>query len=410
MQKKILILGGAKAQVQLIKAAKDEGYYVVLCDFTDTNPGIEFCDKHYKINYMDFDSVLNVAEKEKVDGVISNSEYAMPAVSYVSDKMHCVGNTPRSLSLINDKYKFRELQKSLGLYSPNAVESATWEDCLEKVQQLSFPVVIKPSQSSGSRGTTKVESFEAFLSAQKEWEQCEHFSRNHRVVVEEYVKLPDLDAVIDGDIFVLGDTILYNGLFTSKRSKRRPLIPMMQTYPIILDENHLDRLKNGIEKIVRGAGITWGELNVEAYYTKDDELFFIEFNARQGRNGIPEMILKHSGIDYNKLLVTTSVDERDYFQDIINTQNSRRYVTRQQLFWTDDNNSCCYKGICFSKEIEPFIKGIKDVVPKNTIIQPAQNASDCLAWIDLEFESREQQIALTRDIEMQIWPEVELVK
>ena len=82
---KILILGASNDQIKLIKMAKQLGYYVVDCDFTLTNPGLPFVDKHYQINYLDKDKVLKIAISEQVDGIISNSEQAMPIVAYVSE-------------------------------------------------------------------------------------------------------------------------------------------------------------------------------------------------------------------------------------------------------------------------------------------------------------------------------------
>lgn len=405
--KKILVLGGAKAQVKLIAAAKKEGYCVVLCDFTDTNPGIAMCDVHYKVNYMNFDEVLDIAKKEKVDGVVSNSEYAMPTVSYVCDALHCTGNSSKSLSLLNDKYNFRKLQKSLDLYAPNSFESSQWEECFDKIQELKFPVVIKPAQSSGSRGTTVINDIDEFRNAKQYWDACSKFSRNNKVVVEEFVKPHDLDAFIGGDIFVIGEAIFYCGLFSSKRSKWRPLIPMTQTYPIIIDKQHFERLKDEVDKIIKQAGITFGELNIEGYFTNDDNLFFIEFNARQGGNGIPEVILRHSGVDFTKLLVTSAVGDMYYFEKIMHEKIDCRFVSRHPLFWTGDKYSGCYKGVGCSDEIKPFIAEISEIEDKNMLIHPAQNASDCLAFIDLEFTSREQQIEFVSDIESHIWPIVE---
>ena len=90
--KKILILGGAEAQVPLIQAAKKEGYYVVLCDWTMTNPGIKYADKHYQVSTLDKDAVLRVAVEEKIDGVISNSEPAMRNVSCIAEELRLRGN------------------------------------------------------------------------------------------------------------------------------------------------------------------------------------------------------------------------------------------------------------------------------------------------------------------------------
>ena len=71
---KILVLGGATAQVPLIRAAKQAGLYVVLCDWTTTNLGISIADKHYQVSTLDLEAVLEVAKSEKIDGVVSNSD------------------------------------------------------------------------------------------------------------------------------------------------------------------------------------------------------------------------------------------------------------------------------------------------------------------------------------------------
>ena len=70
--KKILILGANNSQVQLIRAAKEEGYYVVVCDYADENPGIPLVDKHYQVSYLDQESV-------QIIGTIWLSSTILPA-------------------------------------------------------------------------------------------------------------------------------------------------------------------------------------------------------------------------------------------------------------------------------------------------------------------------------------------
>ena len=74
--KKILILGANNSQVQLIQAAKKEGYYVVVCDYADDNPGLPLVDKHYQVSYLDQEEVLSIAKEEHIDGVIGNQTIA----------------------------------------------------------------------------------------------------------------------------------------------------------------------------------------------------------------------------------------------------------------------------------------------------------------------------------------------
>ena len=98
--KKILILGGSKAQVPLIEAAKKAGYYTVLCDWTTTNPGIQLADKHYQVSTMDIQAVLEVAEKEAVNGVVSNSEPVMVNVAMVAEHLNLPGNPPQAIEIL----------------------------------------------------------------------------------------------------------------------------------------------------------------------------------------------------------------------------------------------------------------------------------------------------------------------
>ena len=79
--KKLLILGANVKQVQLIQAAKEEGYYVIVCDYDDSRPGITLADKVFSVSYIDFETVLSVAKQEQIDGVLGNNDLAMPIVA-----------------------------------------------------------------------------------------------------------------------------------------------------------------------------------------------------------------------------------------------------------------------------------------------------------------------------------------
>ena len=90
--KKIMIVGGGIRQVQLLDAAKKLNYHVVLCDMTTECPGYKYADTYYSTSTMDYEALLDVAKKEKVDGIITNSEPAMPIVTRIANDLGLVGN------------------------------------------------------------------------------------------------------------------------------------------------------------------------------------------------------------------------------------------------------------------------------------------------------------------------------
>ena len=335
-QKKLMILGGGGRQLlPLIQASKNEGYYTILVGNINKAPGIDICDKHYNEDCTDVDKILEIARNEKIDGVLGNAEYAMHYVSEVAGKLGLIGNPVKAVDLLNSKAEFRNLTKNLGFYAPKSVLTESFSDVLVKVdfEHISFPIVMKPEKCSGSSGTTVINSKKELKKSEWKWNICRDYSKTKKVVIEEYVKMADLTNVIDGDIFVHRGKIIWNGLFSNGRSKYDILFPMSQSYPINLDEKQMTEVKESLCALIKNAGITFGALNIEAFYTEDDKLFFIEINARQGGNGIPYMIKKHCGIDMSRLLVTTATGDDTYFNDVLTTKHCSRLVSRLQCFW-----------------------------------------------------------------------------
>jgi biotin carboxylase len=407
LEKKILILGGNKAQIPLIEHARTEGYYVIIVDNTTTNPGLCLADKHYQVNFMEKEKVLEISKAESISGVISNSEAAMPVVAYISEQLGLVGNPYDSILKVSSKIGFRTLQDEVGAYAPKHIVSTTFEEALEKSIGLEFPIILKPCRSSGSRGTTKILSYEELQKSREEWESCSHYSMNDMVVLEEYVEISALDNFIDGDIFICDGKILWDGLFTSKRSEKAPMIPMTQTYPIMLEDEKLNEVKKLVSSLLNKAGIVFGEYNIELYYSKTEKLFCIEINTRQGGNGIPEIIQKHCGIDMYKLLVTTVMGDLQYFDEIYNLNRQYKYISRHQIFSHVDG---IYQGISIGKEIKPYIDNIKEFKQIGDNVNACSMAGDIIAWVDLEFDNREQQISFVKDIENYIFPIVDEVQ
>ena len=106
--KKILLLGGSAQQVIAIKTAKRLGYYTVLCDFLTDNPGQCEADKFYLVSTTEKKAILEVAQKEQVDGVLAYaSDPAAPTAAYVADKLGLPGNPYQSVEILCNKDRFR---------------------------------------------------------------------------------------------------------------------------------------------------------------------------------------------------------------------------------------------------------------------------------------------------------------
>ena len=131
--KKIVILGGGENQLPLLIESKKLGYYIILCDFRSQNPGKHIADIHYLVNTLNYEEVLNVCIKEQPDGIITNSEPAIPIMTKVANKLGLIGNSESGIAAIMSKDKFRALQSKLGHYCPKHILVSSVEDLKEKI-------------------------------------------------------------------------------------------------------------------------------------------------------------------------------------------------------------------------------------------------------------------------------------
>lgn len=399
--KKILILGANINQVPLIKAAKEEGYYAVVCDYAIDHPGVLLADKHYAVDYLDSDAVLNVAKQERIDGVIGSSDPAMPIVAFIAEQFGLVGNSQECVDIFTSKNKFRNFQEKIGLFCPKHVESSDYAEVEKAVCGFEYPIIVKPSNNGGTKGTTKVYGNqperlrEAFV-------VCKGLSRDGKVTVEEYVEMPTLDA-IEGDFFVLGDEIICDGLFTNPRSVMAPMLPMSKIFPAILSDDELSIIKRDVTKLFKEAGVRHGEYNIEMYFTPKGELFIIENNPRQGGNRIPQLLKRHTGIDYDRLLVTTAVGDNAYFESVKRQEKKTNYLSQHIVF---SNYNGILEKVEFKPEIQPYVKDVEYTKQPGDKVNQRNNSADCIAYVTLEFPDRETQLNYMSRIEELVYPKV----
>lgn len=400
--KRILILGANNSQIQLIRAAKEEGYFVIVCDYTDDNPGIPLADRHYQVSYLNKEAVLAIARQEQVDGVVGNTDPAMPMAAYIAEQLGLIGNKPESIDKFVSKASFRRLQEEAGLYCPKYFETGDYSDVESKIKDFDYPVIVKPSASAASQGITKIfrnqgeRLYDAF-------QVCKRLSRNGKVTVEESVEMPSLD-MIEGDVFVMGEEILWNGIFTTRRSLMAPMIPMTYVFPAILTPEELSIIRTSVHCCLKNAGIRHGEYNVEMYFTAKGELFIIEINPRQGGHRITQMIKEHTGVDFNRLLVTTAVGDNDYYASVRNSAPGRNFLTHHVVF---SDSSGTLEKIELHAHIKKYVTGVelhKDVGSK---VSQRHNATDYIAYVAFQFPDRETQLAYSRDqMEQVVYPVV----
>lgn len=312
--KKILLLGGSAQQLVAIRAAKELGHYTVVMDYLPDNPGQYEADKFYGESTTDVEAVYRIAKMEQVDGILAyaSDPAALPA-SIVAERLGLPTNPAKSVEILGLKYPWREFLQYNGFACPKHHSfhpDTSIEEIKEAVKDFTFPLVVKPTDSSGSKGVTMLEDWKGLEDAIR-W--ANEYSRNKVLLIEEYIQR-GFPSVIGGDIFVWdGKIVLYGEMECLRDMHNSPLIPIGEKKPLQVSQAQKERIHSELQRIVTSLDIRFGELNIEIILDKDDNVHFLELGPRAGGNMIPIQLSDAFGIDLVKANLQAAMGEKPEF-------------------------------------------------------------------------------------------------
>lgn len=313
-QKKILLLGGSAQQVVAIKTAKELGYYTVLCDYLPDNPGQYVSDKYFNASTTDVEAVYQIAKDEQVDGILAyaSDPAALPG-AIVAERLGLPSNPTKSVEILGLKYPWRQFLHDNGFACPKFYSfhpDTPINEIIEATNDFAFPVVVKPTDSSGSKGVTKLENWDGL---EKAITWADSYSRNKVLLVEEYIQR-GFPFVIGGDIFVWdGKVVLYGEMTCLRDVLRSPLIPIGEKKPSGINKVQETNIHKELQRIITALDIRFGELNIEIILDKNDNVHFLELGPRAGGNMIPIQLSDAFGIDLVRANVQAAMGETPDF-------------------------------------------------------------------------------------------------
>ena len=385
--KKLMILGAGPNQIPLIKAAKRNGYYVLVCDYCESAPGVELADELCLVSIMDKEGALQAAREKQIDGVISNSEPAMPIVAYVGNALGLPSNDYETVAAMTNKYAFRTLLKEKSFAVPNFGVAKTLSEAEVIFNTLKKPVMVKPAASSGSRGVVKI-SDPAML--KEVFDQAQHYSRDNLVILEEFID-NTCDRLVGGDIFISQEQVVFKGIMSSIRGTDYPLNPLGEWYPADINDEQRSLIVDELDRAAKALHIKFSAINIEIVIGTDGKVYFIELNPRNGGNRLPEALLYATGFDIFDATVRAAVGEeippvKDYQDGVIATYNVH----------ADSHGTL--KNIMFSDKLKPYIRNYFPNVEPGEVVEPAVNADKLLGVLVMQFESVPQRNELMSHI------------
>lgn len=307
--KKLLLLGGSAQQIVAIETAKRLGYETVLCDFLPDNPGQYHADKFYMVSTTDKNAVLEVAEKEKINGILAYaSDPAAPTAAYVAEKLGLPGSPYESVNILCNKDQFRTFLAEHGFCTPKAKGYGNVASALDDIQTGVFrlPVIVKPVDSSGSKGVGRIDSCKE---AHDALTYAMSFSREKRLIVEEYVDMFGYQVAGDG-LSVDGKLVFrYFANDHFNPACVNPFVPISASFPYNMPSNVHDKIHDEIQRLITLLGMRTTTYNFDIRIDEQYNVYLMEIAPRDGGNYIPQVIRYATGVDLVEYSVKAAMGE-----------------------------------------------------------------------------------------------------
>lgn len=304
--RKILLLGGSRYLLPVIKSAHELGLYVITCDYLPDNIAHKYSDEYVNVSIIDKEAVLEAAKKLKIDGIMSfATDPGVVTAAYVAEKLGLpYGGSYESVSILQDKGRFRRFLTEHNFNVPHAKSYEKLEDALSDTEFFTWPVIVKPVDSAGSKGVTRVDDKNELRRA---IEYALEFSHCYQFIIEDFIENKGCSS--DSDSFSIDGKLVVT-TFSSQRfdiQSDNPYAPMAYSWPSTFSREHEDELTSEIQRLLTLLDMQSSIYNIETREGVDGKAYIMEVSPRGGGNRLAEMIRYASGVDMIKAAVQAAV-------------------------------------------------------------------------------------------------------
>ncbi|PSL36337.1 biotin carboxylase [Planomicrobium soli] len=299
-KKRILFLSGITQMIDVIRTAKNSGYYTIVTDRTPGSPAKTHADKFYDVSTSDTEKLAEIARAEKVDGVFNafddvNTWNALALCEELNLPYYA---TAEQLEICSDKGKFKEWCRN---YSVPVIEEYKIDGDLseEFLSALEFPVIIKPVDSYASQGITvcygKSEARAGYTKALR-------FSKSKKAIIERFI---DNAYGIQILYTIQNNNIILNAVvdrFVHKHFKEHPPLPIAMVFPSQHREQYIKEVDSKVRTMLKGMGIKNGVIFIQSLY-ENDSFYIYEMGFRLGGSQLYSIIEKQTGINQVEMML-----------------------------------------------------------------------------------------------------------
>ncbi len=287
-QKKLMLLGGLRYLLPVIEEAHKLGAYVITADYLPDNIAHKYSDEYCNVSIIDKNAVLAKAKELEIDGILSHAvDPGVVSAAYVAEQMGLPFQTSyKAACILQDKSLFRQFLMEKGFNCPHAKGYTNAEDALKDVDYFNWPVIVKPVDSAGSKGVTKVENPQDLPSAIEFALSC---SISKNFIIEDFLDIVGYQS--SADIFTVDGKLVYPAYSDQLFDKdaANPYTPAIEIWPASMQQHFQDDLTAQLQRLFTLLGVKTGIYNVESRVCSNGNAYIMEVSPRGGGNRIAEL-------------------------------------------------------------------------------------------------------------------------
>jgi len=367
--KKILILGASELQIPLIEKCCNYGLFTIVLDRDSNAPGAQSADLFLPISTVDLEAIYNLVQEENISAIITTSEFPVQIVSKVALLCGLISASLRVAELCTNKYLQRAFLADTGFKVPRFKLIENIQECIDFSER---PFVLKPVDSSGSRGVKLISSINDIS-----WwyGQSKLFSSSGLLIAEEF---------IGGREFSV-ETLSQHGItyiiaITEKRlfgGSREYFVESCHVLPAELSAEEYKCIEKAVNDVTKRMGFDNCGGHIELKLI-DNDVYFVEIACRLGGDFISsDLVPLATGVDMMKNLIKISLG------DPIDIEHSVECYAAIQFISNLNYDRCISELACKN----PLI--IKSEVKEFQNIEP-RNSLDRLGHIIVKSETRKE--------------------
>ena len=295
--KTVMVLGGGRYQLPLIKTAREAGYRVLVMGWPGNFPGYAYATKWYNVDIMDADEIIRIAREEHIDGIVGcGSDFILPTIGKVVDALGVPGANYRSSVVASDKLLMKQAFESTNVRTATYREVRSQQEAVEAAQTIGYPVVLKIVDGSGSKGVVVCQNE---LMLRKAYEDVQSKTKHPYMVLEQFVDGIEFGAqayvshgklqfvMLHGDIIFHGESGVPVGHYA----------PAMTEY-----EGLQADAEEQLNRSVQALNIDNCAINAD-FILHEGQVYVLEIGARAGATCLPELVSECYDINYYDYLL-----------------------------------------------------------------------------------------------------------